>query len=105
MITPAVKHIIVKKRTATFKRHQSNHFLRVGVSKSKKPKSIGCNMSRRLKGQAPMPPPELRFCQKGPRHLLSNGFRKFVVSDVLSLILFQSSNQSNLLYNQCLTKM
>jgi large subunit ribosomal protein L32e len=32
MVTPAVKHNIVKKRTATFKRHQSNRFMRVGVS-------------------------------------------------------------------------
>jgi hypothetical protein len=31
MVTPAVKHTIVKKRTATFKRHQSNRFMRVGV--------------------------------------------------------------------------
>ena len=32
MVTPAVKHTIVKKRTAHFKRHQSNRFMRVGVS-------------------------------------------------------------------------
>jgi large subunit ribosomal protein L32e len=31
MVTPAVKHTIIKKRTATFKRHQSNRFMRVGV--------------------------------------------------------------------------
>jgi hypothetical protein len=31
MVTPAVKHTIVKKRTAHFKRHQSNRFMRVGV--------------------------------------------------------------------------
>jgi hypothetical protein len=31
MVTPAVKHNIVKKRTAHFKRHQSNRFMRVGV--------------------------------------------------------------------------
>jgi ribosomal protein L32E len=32
MVTPAVKHTIIKKRTAHFKRHQSNRFMRVGVS-------------------------------------------------------------------------
>lgn len=33
MVTPVVKHKIVKKRTAPFKRHQSDRFARVGVSK------------------------------------------------------------------------
>ena len=44
MVTPAVKHTIVKKRTAHFKRHQSNRFMRVGVSVDDRQKKAMANM-------------------------------------------------------------
>ena len=51
----AKKHVpIVKKRTAQFKRHQSDRFNRVGES-WRKPKGIDNCVRRRFKGQAVMP--------------------------------------------------
>lgn len=51
----AKKHVpIVKKRTATFKRHQSDRFKCVGES-WRKPKGIDNAVRRRFKGQAVMP--------------------------------------------------
>jgi ribosomal protein L32E len=51
----AKKHVpIVKKRTAQFKRHQSDRFDRVGES-WRKPKGIDNCVRRRFKGQAVMP--------------------------------------------------
>ncbi|GAN04066.1 60S ribosomal protein l32 [Mucor ambiguus] len=92
MVTPAVKHNIVKKRTATFKRHQSNRFMRVGES-WRKPKGIDCNMRRRFKGQAPMPKIGYGSAKK-TRDLLPNGFRKFTVSNVRELNLLLMHNRS-----------
>merc|ERR1711890_40657 len=51
----AKKHVpIVKKRTAQFKRHQSDRFKCVGES-WRKPKGIDNAVRRRFKGQAVMP--------------------------------------------------
>lgn len=51
----AKKHItIVKKRTAHFKRHQSDRFKCVGES-WRKPKGIDNRVRRRFKGNAVMP--------------------------------------------------
>lgn len=51
----AKKHVpIVKKRTAQFKRHQSDRFDRVGES-WRKPKGIDNAVRRRFRGQAAMP--------------------------------------------------
>ncbi|CAO3675235.1 unnamed protein product [Umbelopsis vinacea] len=71
MVTPAVKHTIVKKRTAHFKRHQSNRFMRVGES-WRKPKGIDSRT----------------------RHLLPNGFRKFTVSNLKELELLLMHNRT-----------
>ena len=51
----AKSHIkIVKKRTATFKRHQSDRFDRVAEA-WRKPKGIDNGVRRRFKGTAVMP--------------------------------------------------
>jgi len=51
----AKKHVpIVKKRTAQFKRHQSDRFKCVGES-WRKPKGIDNAVRRRFRGQAVMP--------------------------------------------------
>ncbi|CAO3633940.1 unnamed protein product [Mucor hiemalis] len=114
MVTPAVKHNIVKKRTAHFKRHQSNRFMRVGVSNPEH-MSIFCttqtdivlfyigilekaqgyrfDMRRRFKGQAPMPKIGYGSAKK-TRNLLPNGFRKFTVSNVRELNLLLMHNRS-----------
>ena len=55
----AKKHVpIVKKRTAQFKRHQSDRFKCVGES-WRKPKGIDNAVRRRFRGQAVMP--KVRF--------------------------------------------
>ncbi|KAI8093028.1 50S ribosomal protein L32 [Halteromyces radiatus] len=92
MVTPAVKHTIVKKRTATFKRHQSNRFMRVGES-WRKPKGIDSCVRRRFKGQAPMPKIGYGSAKK-TRHMMPNGFRKFAVSNVRELELLLMHNRS-----------
>ncbi|KAI8071683.1 50S ribosomal protein L32 [Gongronella butleri] len=92
MVTPAVKHNIVKKRTAHFKRHQSDRFMRVGES-WRKPKGIDSRVRRRFGGTAPMPKIGYGSAKK-TRHMLPNGFRKFSVSNVRELDLLLMHNRS-----------
>lgn len=70
---------IVKKRTNRFKRHQSDRFKRVGES-WRKPTGIDNCVRRRFKGTMAMP--KIGYgSNKKTRHLLPNGFRRFVVSN------------------------
>ncbi|RUS20592.1 putative 60S ribosomal protein L32 [Jimgerdemannia flammicorona] len=92
MVSPAVKRVIVKKRRATFKRHQSDRYKSVKES-WRKPKGIDNRVRRRFKGQAPMP--KIGYgSARATRHLLPNGFRKFVVSNVRELELLLMHNRS-----------
>eukprot|EP00918_Siedleckia_nematoides_P049827 GHVU01109155.1.p2 GENE.GHVU01109155.1~~GHVU01109155.1.p2 ORF type:complete len:135 (-),score=28.11 GHVU01109155.1:978-1382(-) len=78
--TPAFKRKIIKKRTATFPRFQSDRFKRVGVS-WRKPKGIDCRVRRRFKGTNVMP--NIGYASnKKTRHVLPNGFYKFRVFNV-----------------------
>ncbi|KAL1932091.1 hypothetical protein VTP01DRAFT_9147 [Rhizomucor pusillus] len=92
MVTPLVRHNIVKKRTAKFKRHQSDRFKRVDES-WRKPKGIDNAMRRRFRGQAPMP--KIGYgSDKKTRHLLPNGFLKFTVKNVKELELLLMHNRT-----------
>ncbi|ORZ03222.1 50S ribosomal protein L32 [Syncephalastrum racemosum] len=92
MVTPAVKHTIVKKRTAHFKRHQSDRFHRVGES-WRKPKGIDSCVRRRFRGQAPMP--KIGYgSNKKTRHMLPNGFQKFTVKNVADLNMLLMHNRT-----------
>ncbi|KAL1928459.1 hypothetical protein VTP01DRAFT_2815 [Rhizomucor pusillus] len=92
MVTPLVRHKIVKKRTAPFKRHQSDRFKRVDES-WRKPKGIDNAMRRRFRGQAPMP--KIGYgSDKKTRHLLPNGFLKFTVKNVKELELLLMHNRT-----------
>lgn len=84
---------IVKKRTNRFKRHQSDRFKRVSES-WRKPTGIDNCVRRRFKGTQAMP--KIGYgSNKKTRHLLPNGFRRFVVknpSDVELLLMYVLSH-------------
>ncbi|GJJ09643.1 hypothetical protein Clacol_003867 [Clathrus columnatus] len=75
---------IVKKRTKAFKRHHSDRYHRVGES-WRKPKGIDNRVRRRFKGQLPMPK---------TRHLMPNGLKKLLVSNVREIDLLLMHNKS-----------
>lgn len=77
---PAATIPIVKKRTKKFARHQSDRFKRVGSS-WRKPKGIDNAVRRRFKGQIRMP--KIGYgSNKKTRHIMPNGYRRFVVANV-----------------------
>ncbi|MBW0545377.1 hypothetical protein O181_085092 [Austropuccinia psidii MF-1] len=76
---PASKVPIVKKRTKPFIRHQSDRYKSVKPS-WRKPKGIDNRVRRRFKGQLPMP--SIGYgSNKKTRHLMPNGYKKFVVNN------------------------
>ncbi|KAG9302326.1 hypothetical protein G9A89_008818 [Geosiphon pyriformis] len=90
MVQPVKKIKIVKKRTKPFKRHQSDRY----KSESwRKPKGIDNRVRRRFKGQLPMP--KIGYgSNKKTRHLMPNGFKKFLVSNVKELELLLMHNRT-----------
>jgi len=83
---------IVKKRTKRFKRHQSDRYKSVKEA-WRKPKGIDNRVRRRFKGQLPMP--SIGYgSNKKTRHLLPNGLKKFLVSNVRELELLLMHNKS-----------
>ncbi|KAF9954380.1 60S ribosomal protein L32 [Modicella reniformis] len=92
MVTPLKKHTIVKKRITTFKRHQSDRYKTVKES-WRKPKGIDNRVRRRFKGQIVMP--KIGYGNnKVTRHVSSNGFKKFVVSNIAELNLLLMHNRT-----------
>ncbi|KAN0065755.1 60S ribosomal protein L32 [Thecaphora frezii] len=88
----ATKIPIVKKRTKAFKRHHSDRYDRVGES-WRKPKGIDSAVRRRFKGQIAMP--KIGYgSNKKTRHLMPNGYRRFVVSNVRDVELLLMHNNS-----------
>merc|ERR1712232_1394978 len=83
MVAPLVKRKIVKKRTKKFKRPQSDRILHVPAS-WRRPKGIDGTYRRRFKGHGYMV--SIGFgSNKKTRHMLPDGFRKFVVSNLSEL--------------------
>ncbi|WFC99780.1 60S ribosomal protein L32 [Malassezia yamatoensis] len=83
---------IVKKRTNRFKRHQSDRFKRVGES-WRKPVGIDNCVRRRFKGTMAMP--KIGYgSNKKTRHVMPNGFRRFVVSNVNDVELLLMHNNT-----------
>ncbi|KAG0283766.1 60S ribosomal protein L32 [Linnemannia gamsii] len=92
MVTPLKKHTIVKKHTATFKRHQSDRYKTVKES-WRKPKGIDNRVRRRFKGQIAMP--KIGYGNnKLTRHLMPSGFKKFLVSNIAELNLLLMHNRT-----------
>ncbi|KAL1302340.1 hypothetical protein AAFC00_002747 [Neodothiora populina] len=87
------KHVpIVKKRTAHFKRHQSDRFMRVGES-WRKPKGIDNCVRRRFKGQAVMP--KIGYgSNKKTRHMMPSGHKAFLVNNVSEVDLLLMHNKT-----------
>ncbi|XP_057297979.1 60S ribosomal protein L32-like [Hydractinia symbiolongicarpus] len=83
MVVPAVKRNIVKKRTKRFIRHQSERYVKVKPS-WRKPKGIDNRVRRRFKGQYLMPSIGYGSNAK-TRHMMPDGFKKFVVHNVQEL--------------------
>ncbi|ORX94781.1 ribosomal protein L32e [Basidiobolus meristosporus CBS 931.73] len=92
MVSSVNKITIVKKRTKHFKRHQSDRYKTVKES-WRKPKGIDNRVRRRFKGQIPMPKIGYGSNQK-TRHLMPNGFKKFVVASPRELEVLLMQNRT-----------
>ncbi|XP_065648886.1 large ribosomal subunit protein eL32 [Hydra vulgaris] len=83
MVVPAVKHKITKKRTKKFVRHQSERYAKLKPN-WRKPKGIDNRVRRRYKGQYLMPSIGYGSNAK-TRHLMPDGFKKFVIHNIKEL--------------------
>ncbi|KAL4402430.1 60S ribosomal protein L32 [Malassezia pachydermatis] len=97
---PAATIPIVKKRTKKFARHQSDRFKRVGSS-WRKPKGIDNAVRRRFKGTIRMP--KIGYgSNKKTRHIMPNGYRRFVVantSDIELLLMHNNTFAAEIAHN------
>merc|ERR1712121_268238 len=83
MVVPSTKRTIVKKRNKRFIRHQSERYVKVKAN-WRKPKGIDNRVRRRFKGQYLMPSIGYGSNAK-TRHMMPDGFKKFVVHNVKEL--------------------
>merc|ERR1712142_833726 len=100
MVVPSTKRVIIKKRTKRFIRHQSERYDKVAPS-WRKPKGIDSRVRRRFKGQYLMPSIGYGSNAK-TRHMMPDGFRKFVVhnvKDVDLLMMMKGSYAAEIAHN------
>ncbi|XP_070566777.1 large ribosomal subunit protein eL32-like [Ptychodera flava] len=91
-IRPLIKPKIVKKRTKKFIRHQSDRYHKLKKN-WRKPKGIDNRVRRRFKGQYKMP--NIGYgSNKRTKHMLPDGFRKFLVHNVKELEVLMMSNRT-----------
>ena len=91
-VTPVPHKRKVKKRTNQFKRYHSWRYNRVGTS-WRKPHGIDGAFRRRFRGY----PQHVKIgfgTDKQTRHILPNGFRKFLITKVSDLELLLMNNRS-----------
>ncbi|KAF4644075.1 ribosomal protein RPL32 [Toxoplasma gondii] len=95
-----VKRSIVKKRVKSFPRFQSDRYKRV-KSSWRKPKGIDCRVRRKFKGTNTMP--NIGYgSNKKTRHMLPNGFFKFLVSspkDIELLLMHNTKFAAEIAHN------
>merc|ERR1711934_529070 len=92
MAVPLSKPKIVKKKTNKFKRHQSDLHDRVPES-WRRLKGIDSRVRRKFKGKTLMP--NIGYgSNKKTRHMLPDGFRKFLVNNVADLELLLMYNRT-----------
>merc|ERR1712080_63091 len=83
MVVPTTKRVIIRKRTKKFIRHQSERYDKVKES-WRKPKGIDNRVRRRFKGQYLMP--SIGYgSNKKTRHMMPDGFKKFLVHNIKDL--------------------
>lgn len=83
---------IVKKRTRKFKRHQSDTKIRVPES-WRRQKGIDSRVRRKWRGKVSMP--NVGYASnKKTRHMLPNGFYKFLVHNVNELEVLMMQNRT-----------
>merc|ERR1711990_380263 len=92
MAIPLTRPKIVKKKTTKFKRHQSDLFDRVGES-WRRPKGIDSRVRRKFKGKVLMP--NIGYgSNKKTRHMLPDGFKKFLIHNEKELELLLMYNRT-----------
>merc|ERR1712171_8411 len=92
MAVPMSRPKIVKKKTNKFKRHQSDIHARVSES-WRRPKGIDSRVRRKFKGKVLMP--NIGYgSNKKTRHMLPDGFKKFLINNVSDLELLMMYNRT-----------
>merc|ERR1712048_749271 len=92
MAVPLSRPKIVKKKTNKFKRHQSDLHARVSES-WRRPKGIDSRVRRKFKGKVLMP--NIGYgSNKKTRHVLPDGFKKFLINNVSDLELLMMYNRT-----------
>merc|ERR1712212_653145 len=100
MVVPTVKRKITKKRMKKFIRHQSERYVKVKAN-WRKPKGIDNRVRRRFKGQYLTPSIGYGSNAK-TRHMMPDGFKKFVVhnvKDVDLLLMLKGSYAAEIAHN------
>merc|ERR1712134_155444 len=92
MAIPLSRPKIVKKKTNKFKRHQSDLHDRVSES-WRRPKGIDSRVRRKFKGKVLMP--NIGYgSNKKTKHMLPDGFKKFLINNVSDLELLMMYNRT-----------
>merc|ERR1712226_1275350 len=92
MVQPLLRKKIVKKKTNTFKRHQSDRYAKITDS-WRKPKGIDNRLRRKFRGMTRMP--KIGYGSNSrTKHVLQNGFKKFRVFNTSDLELLLMHNRT-----------
>lgn len=92
MATPLKRQTKIKKHPRQFKRFQSDKFMRVGTS-WRQPHGIDSRIRRKFRGNQQLPTAGFGTA-KATRHILPNGFKKFIVKNDKDLEVLLMHNRS-----------